>query len=250
MFGDRPYVMTIAGFDPTGGAGLTADIKTFEQNRVYGLAVCSGLTLQTEKNFYSVKWRSVKEVIHETDVLVQQYPVRAIKFGIVPSLDFLTECVLHIKKKLPALQIVVDPVWKSSTGFAFAAFDDHSQIKNLLQHITLLTPNLEELQQMAGNNNPGSFAQVLAQYTSLLVKGGHDAEKKGTDTFYDKKNIIEIKPNAYNVFPKHGSGCVLSASITAHLALGYDVYDACVNGKRYTETFLASNETLLGYHAA
>jgi len=177
--------------------------------------------------------------------------VGAVKFGIVPSMDFLTECVLHLQKLSPAIQIVVDPVWKSGTGFEFADFDNLSTLEKLLQHITLLTPNLDELQKMAGENNPVSFAKLLAQYTHVLVKGGHaQGEKLGVDVFYDGKQNREIKPNAYHVFPKHGSGCVLSAAIAAHLVLQYDVFDACVNAKRYTETFLSSNESLLGYHAA
>lgn len=251
MHGQRPYVLTIAGFDPSSGAGLTADLKTFEQNRVYGLALCTGLTLQTEDHFYSVSWRKTEDLKKEMEVLLQKYPVGVAKFGIVPSMDFLTECVLQLRKLNPGIQIVVDPVWKSGTGFEFAHFDNLSTLENLLRHITLFTPNLDELQKMAGENNPVSFAKVLAQYTPVLVKGGHArGEKLGVDVFYDGEQTREIKPNAYRVFPKHGSGCVLSASIAAHLALQYDVFDACVNAKRYTEAFLSSNESLLGYHAA
>lgn len=251
MHGERPYVLTIAGFDPTNGAGLTADVKTFEQNRVYGLAICTGLTLQTEDKFHSVQWRNVTDVKHEIEILLQKYPVKAIKFGIVPSLDFLSECVAFIKKISSSIPIVIDPVWKSGTGFEFAAFNDLAQLESLLKQVTLISPNLDEIRNMAGEHNPQSFAKVLAQYCHVLVKGGHAEDtKKGIDIFYDGDNTREIKPNATHVFPKHGSGCVLSASITAHLAMGYDVFDACVNGKRYVESFLASNPTLLGYHAA
>jgi hydroxymethylpyrimidine/phosphomethylpyrimidine kinase len=251
MHGQRPYVLTIAGFDPTSGAGLTADIKTFEQNRVYGLAVCTGITLQTDNQFFSVSWRKAEEVKKEIGILLHRFPVSVAKFGIVPSLEFLAECIAHLKKISPAIQIVVDPVWKSGTGFEFAVFNDLSRLEDLLKEITLLTPNRDELKEMAGENNPLSFAKVLARHTNILVKGGHaENEQRGTDLFYDDKRTREIKPNAYHVFPKHGSGCVLSAAIAAQLALQYDVYDACVNAKRYTETFLSSNESLLGYHAA
>lgn len=251
MHRQRPYVLTIAGFDPTNGAGLTADIKTFEQNRVYGLAVCTGITLQTDQRFFSVDWRPADEIKKEISVLLERFPVTVAKFGIVPSLDFLTECIAHLKKISPSIQIVVDPVWKSGTGFEFAAFNDLQQLEHMLKDITLLTPNRDELKEMAGENNPLSFAKVLAGYTNILVKGGHaDGEERGTDLFYDGKQIREITPDVRDVFPKHGSGCVLSAAIAAHLALENNVYEACVKAKRYTETFLSSNETLLGYHAA
>lgn len=263
MHGQRPYVLTIAGFDPSSGAGLTADIKTFEQNRVYGLAICTGLTLQTENQFFSVRWRDIRDVQNELNALLEKYPVTAVKFGIVPSIDWLIELTGIIHQKSAAIQIVVDPVWKSSTGFEFASFANREKLVQLLQNIVLITPNLDELTQMSGNQ-PGekgttAFLADITRYTNVLVKGGHDAEKTGTDVFYDarlnnsvgqEKKAREIKPNAHHVFPKHGSGCVLASAITAHLALQYDVFDACVNGKRYTETFLSSNESLLGYHVA
>jgi len=251
MHRQRPYVLTIAGFDPTNGAGLTADIKTFEQNRVYGLAVCTGITLQTDQQFFSVSWRKPDEVKKEIGALLERFPVNVVKFGIVPSLDFLIECIACLKKISPAIQIVVDPVWKSGGGFEFAAFNDLPQLERMLKDITLLTPNRDELKEMAGDNNPLSFAKVLAAYTNILVKGGHaEGGHRGTDLFYDGVQTREISPNADGVFPKHGSGCVLSAAIAAHLALQSDIYDACVKAKRYTETFLSSNESLLGYHAA
>jgi len=247
MHGQRPYVLTIAGFDPSSGAGLTADIKTFEQNKVYGLAICTGLTLQTENQFFSVQWRDIRDVQNELSALLEKYPITAVKFGIVPSIDWLITLTGMIRQKSATIQIVVDPVWKSRTGFEFADFKNHGKLQQLLQNITLITPNQEELTQMSGGKTT-DFIKEITQYTNVLVKGGHDTEKKGTDVFYDDKKAREIKPNAYHIFPKHGSGCVLASAITANLALQYDVFDACVNGKRYTEAFLSSNESLLGYH--
>lgn len=250
MHGQRPYVLTIAGFDPCSGAGLTADIKTFEQNRVYGLAICTGLTLQTENQFFSIQWRDLRDIKNELKVLLEKYPVAAVKFGIVPSLEWLVKLTDLIRDKNKDIQIVVDPVWKSSTGFTFAHFEQRDTLEKVLQNITLLTPNLHELTQMAGNTPREKYLEFLSEHTHVLLKGGHDETQKGTDIFYGKKETRTIKPNAFHVFDKHGSGCVLSSSITAHLAMQYDVFDACVNGKRYTEAFLASNPHLLGYHAA
>jgi len=112
---ERPYVLTIAGLDPGSGAGLTADIKTFEQLKVYGLAVCTGLTLQTEDEFISVSWRKIDDVKKEVDLLLFKYPVKVVKFGIVPSFDFLDQLVTFIKNFNEDIQIIVDPIWQSST---------------------------------------------------------------------------------------------------------------------------------------
>ena len=75
----KPFVLTVAGFDPCSGAGLSADLKTFEQIGVYGLAVCTGLTLQTESKFYSVEWRKLEDVSHEIMILFDNYNVKSVK---------------------------------------------------------------------------------------------------------------------------------------------------------------------------
>jgi len=247
---ERPYVLTIAGLDPCSGAGLTADIKTFEQLKVYGLAVCTGLTLQTEDEFISVTWRNIDEVKKEIDLLLFKYPVKAVKFGIVPSFDFLNRLVTFIKNFNPEIQIIIDPIWQSSTGVVFNP-DSVILDKNFLQKITLLTPNIPELKFMSKRKKPEEFINELVQYTTVLVKGGHKKEDVGIDTLYEKETSTDLVSfMEEEVYPKHGSGCVLSAAITAHLALGKDLKGACFSAKNYIEKFLRSNKSLLGFHAA
>ena len=89
----RPFVLTIAGFDPSGGAGVLADAKTFEQHRVYGFAVNTGNTIQTENEFYEMQWTDIDFILKSLDKLLQNYTVKAVKIGIVPSLDYLKEIV-------------------------------------------------------------------------------------------------------------------------------------------------------------
>lgn len=246
----RPYVLSIAGFDPSSGAGLTADIKTFEQLKAYGLALCTGLTLQSEEEFVSVKWRELEEVESELEFILEKYPVKAVKFGIVPSLVWLEKFVSIIRKKTGNLAIVVDPVWKSGTGFEFADITDISKLAHVLKQITLLTPNLEELKKISGGKDVLQTAKELSAYTAVLVKGGHSNDRKGTDLFFHSGNVTEIFPQHHTCTPKHGSGCVLSAAIAASLASTDDPLKACEEAKKYTEKFLSSNQSLLGYHAA
>ncbi|MBI2722751.1 MAG: hydroxymethylpyrimidine/phosphomethylpyrimidine kinase [Bacteroidetes bacterium] len=246
---ERPYALTIAGFDPCSGAGLTADIKTFEQLKVYGLAVCTGLTLQTEDEFVSVSWRDVKEVKKEVDFLLKKYPVKAVKFGIVPSFTFLEELVNLINDLNSDIKIVIDPISKASTGFSFNKND--LLLKNgFLEKITLLTPNIPELELMSRGENENLFINEISSYSNLLVKGGHKSVNVGTDVLYQKNSTSEFPSDILNATPKHGSGCVLSAAITAHLAMGKNVKQSCSDSKKYIEKFLISNKSLLGFHAS
>lgn len=243
----RPFVLSIAGFDPSAGAGVLADVKTFEQHNVYGLAICTGITLQTESEFHSVEWRKLETIIEEIKVLLKKYPVKAVKFGIIPSFEFLNNLVLEIKKINKNIFIVVDPVLKSSTGFEFSAANK-SSLEELMKHITVLTPNYDELKILANGTGIDPVIKGLSKRSSVLLKGGHNSEKQGTDVLYFEDEMKEISPFHKNIFPKHGSGCVLSAAICANLALGFSIEESCTKAKQYTEDFLLSNETLLGYH--
>jgi hydroxymethylpyrimidine/phosphomethylpyrimidine kinase len=247
MQAERPYVLTIAGFDPSSGAGLTADIKAFEQSKVYGLAVCTGLTLQTEDKFHSVTWRELNDVKKEVDVLLRKYPVKAVKFGIVPSFNFLLELVSDIKEHQSSIQIVVDPVWRTSTGFEL---NRQNVSASSFKDITLLTPNVPELEFLAGRTKASDFLNQLSSFTNILLKGGHATEKIGTDILYTAHSQTEFEPSEKAVHSKHGSGCVLSAVVTAELAKGKILEDACREAKKYIEKFLKTNKSLLGYHAA
>ncbi len=104
---------------------------------------------------------------------------------------------------------------------------------------------------MRGKKNVEEFINDLVQYTNVLLKGGHKKEDVGIDTLYQKETSTDIVSFMEGpVYPKHGSGCVLSAAITAHLALGKDLKTACFEAKNYIEMFLKSNKSLLGFHAA
>lgn len=249
MQNERPYVLTIAGFDPCSGAGLTADIKTFEQLKVYGLALCSGLTLQTEDQFFSIEWRNDETVKTELETLLKKYPVAAVKFGIVPSVNFIKKMVKVIKNINPNTFIIIDPIWKSSTGFTFNE-SDISQDISFLEQVDLITPNTKEMEFIANGKNQIDAINEIRNHCDILLKGGHNETKTGVDTLFQKNNSIELHPDKTKLHAKHGSGCVLSSAITSYLALGNNMETSCRKGKAYIENFLNSNESLLGYHVA
>ncbi len=248
MSAERKYVMSIAGFDPSGGAGLQADIKTFEQHKVYGLSVNTANTLQTATKFHSIQWMELKEVLNAIDVLLNEYPVKVIKTGIAPSFDFLFQIVSHIKKINAEIKIIVDPIIQSSTGFDFQKDNQRKKLVDILSTIFLITPNIEEAMILTNNKDAKKSAIELSKHCNVLLKGGHSDNERGVDYLYTDDTCFELRPTKMNVSAKHGSGCVLSAAITSNLALGFDLKTACIKAKKYVEQFLNSNKTLLGYH--
>lgn len=246
---NRPGTLSIAGFDPSGGAGILADIKTFEQLKVLGFAVNTGITIQTENFFHSVSWRPIEEILNLVGILLNEYNISVVKTGIFESLEYLDEVINLVKSWSNHIKIVVDPVIKSSTGFEF--LKDHSidNWKRILQNIDLLTPNIPEIISITGHENYETAAKEVSRCCNVFLKGGHSESKPGYDYLYTEKDCITFEPFRKGVSPKHGSGCVLSAAITANMANGKDLIQSCREAKIYTEKFLKSNETLLGYHA-
>jgi hydroxymethylpyrimidine/phosphomethylpyrimidine kinase len=249
MSANRPIVLTIAGFDPSAGAGILADIKTFEQHRVQGFAIQTANTIQTEDTFYEIQWTTLDFVLHSIEVLFEKNNIKVVKIGIVPSLDFLKEIVFFIKRLSPKTKIVWDTVLKSSTNFDFLTISNQSVLTEILIQIDLITPNFNEISQLSPKSNiPTNIAEWVSKYCAVLLKGGHNPNEIGVDYLYQKNEIIRLLPNELLLTEKHGSGCVLSAAITANLALESTLKTACINAKKYIETYLQSNHTKLGYH--
>ena len=249
MQSSRPIVLSIAGLDPCGGAGLLADIKTFEQHKVYGLGIATAITVQTDSSFYSARWEGSIAIMDSLEKLFLTYKVQAVKIGIIENVDVMGKIITIIQKMAPEIKIIWDPVFKSSTGFNFWDTIDHSKLFELLSKVCLVTPNIPEALQLLPTADAKKSAAELSAYCRVLLTGGHSGIERGTDYLFTNKGEEKINGNNnIRIFPKHGSGCVLSAAITANIALGFDIVTACTNAKLYVEEFLSSNKTLLGYH--
>ena len=249
MDANRPIVLSVAGFDPSGGAGLLADIKTFEQLKVYGLGISTAQTVQTENKFFAIRWVDENDILQSLETMLSHYPVSAIKIGIVESINTLNRIVSFIHKKNAAIKIVADTVIKSSSGFYFWNEKmNKTVLAGILPKIFLITPNYNEAMKLMSSPDAKEAAQKLSAYCRVLLKGGHSSEEPGVDYLYIKNEVMKLEATTTDVSPKHGSGCVLSAAITANLSLGLDLLTSCTNAKKYIEQFLSSNKTLLGYH--
>jgi len=241
-------VLSIAGFDPSGGAGILADIKTFDANQVYGMGVLSALTFQNDILFEGLRWIEADEILQQVSVLQKRFEFSAVKIGLIRDLEVLEVIVNALKQALPECQIIWDPIVKASAGFQFHNQFEREQLFAVLEQCFLITPNTEEVTFLAGIDNPMEAARLLAKHCSVLLKGGHSKEEPGVDYLFSQNQIEKIFPTGKEVFPKHGSGCVLSAAIVSDLSKGNDLITSCRDAKIYIEQFLSSNKTLLGTH--
>lgn len=247
MSENRPFALTIAGLDPSGGAGILADVKTFEQHKIAGFAIVTANTIQTEHKFYEIEWMGLSFVLRSIEALFQSYKIDAVKIGIVPSIQYLREIVSTIKRISPESKIVWDPVLKSTTEFEFMNIENHLELNKILSQIDLITPNYNEIEILF----PGFVSKKIwlnAIPTSILLKGGHNETAIGTDRLFLKNEILDLLPTQKKCFEKHGSGCVLSSAIASNLALNQTIKEACKNAKIYIEKYLSSTSTLIGYH--
>jgi len=244
MSTDRPFALTIAGLDPSGGAGILADIKTFEQHKVTGFAISTANTIQTENQFYEIQWTDLSFVIRSIETLFLNYNISAVKIGIVSSLYDLNRIVSTIKLLSPSTKIIWDPVLKSTTKFEFMNIEDRLDLNKILSKIDLITPNYQEAEILF----PDFISKENEFSTNILLKGGHNEKALGTDRLFLKDEVLELLPSEKKCFEKHGSGCVLSSAIASNLALNQTLKEACKNAKIYIENYLSSTPTLIGYH--
>jgi hydroxymethylpyrimidine/phosphomethylpyrimidine kinase len=248
---DRPIVLSIAGFDPCGGAGVLADIKTFEQQRCLGMAINTAYTNQVEDCFISVKWAAPDEIITPLHALMNRYQIDFVKIGIIENLNVLYEIVQVLKQKNKQVKIIWDPVLAASDNFTFLESVDRQQLKDILKEVYLITPNTQEAIILSGHPDEMTAAKELSIYCHVLLKGGHSQTEKGNDHLFYNNQCLKIKAGASRALaPKHGSGCILSSALTANLALGNDPESACKKAKQYIENALNSNPNLLAYHVA
>jgi len=248
MSENRPFVLTIAGLDPSGGAGILADIKTFEQHKVNGFAISTANTIQTENQFYEIQWTDLSFVIRSIETLFLNYKISVVKIGILSSLYDLSKIVSTIKLLSPSTKIVWDPVLKSTTKFEFLNIKDYLDLNNIISKIHLLTPNYHEIEILFPGFISKNYGKENQISTHILLKGGHNETALGTDLLFLKNEILELSPSNKECFEKHGSGCVLSSAIASNLALNQTLSEACKNAKNYIENYLSSTSTLIGHH--
>jgi len=240
-----PKVLTIAGFDPTAGAGLLADIKTLEQWQTYGMSIITANTMQTADRFMANHWVHPEQIIEQATLLLKSYQFAAIKIGIIQSASLLYKLIGKIRNQQSEVPIVWDPVLSASAGFTFHKQLHSRELASILQNITLMTPNVPEAEALFGKQP--IRAAVDKWGCPILLKGGHTKGNLITDRLFQGSEEISFS-HPRIASEKHGTGCVLSSSIAAALAHGKSMPQACQAAQNYISQFIASSPSKLGYH--
>lgn len=243
------FILTIAGHDPSGGAGITSDIKTFEAHGLYGLSVCTAITVQNDIDFKQCIWVDQEVIIDQIETLFERFQINVVKIGILKSWEQIVIVTQRLHSLNPAVKIILDPVIKASAGFDFHSTEDQEILDRIWGNCFIVTPNYDEIKQLYPSMQVDQTIQHLNTFTHIYLKGGHRTDKKGWDSLYNlKTGSTEIPPGAPHIFEKHGSGCVLSSALASQIAIGATLLEASRKAKSYTENFLNSNDSLLGTH--
>lgn len=239
-------VLSIAGFDPSAGAGVLADVKTFEANGVYGMAVVAALTWQNDTEFDRVQWVPVHDIKEQVLVLLRRFTITHIKIGLVESVSVLQEIVDFLHSVIQNPVIVYDPILRASAGYEF--HNSPVLMTQALSGICCITPNLPEAALIWNTHELNEVLEGVSETTNVYLKGGHADGDTVTDLLYTADHTYAFPNDRIQNGAKHGSGCVLSAALTAQLAKGHDIATASELANVYTHRFLGSTTTLLGIH--
>lgn len=249
MLQTRPFVLSLAGFDPSGGAGILADIKTVENHQVYGVGILTANTIQTEDSFVAIRWEKCDYVLQQLEAVAKRYQPQVVKIGIVESGSDLLHYIEMIKRCVPQAFILWDPVLRSSTQFDFTAHIDKQTLLAILHQIDLITPNYMEMNQLIDTDaTPIEKAESLRGICGVLLKGGHHPKTKAVDQLFTADEIHTFYPQRVFSQSKHGTGCIFSSAIASYIALEYPLNQAIHKAKKYVEQTIASNSSLLAYH--
>ena len=245
----RPVALTIAGSDPSGGAGIQADLKTFHQFGVYGEAVLTLLTVQNTTSVDRVECLEPEFVLEQLRAVLDDIPPDAAKTGALGNVGII-EAIAGAAELFP-FPLVVDPVMVSKHGAALVSADARSAIaRKLIPRAALITPNLEEAAALTGVEirNEGGMRDAVLRLRqmgarSILVKGGH-LIGAATDILLDGEDWYEFPAPRIDTNHTHGTGCTFSAAITAELAGGAAIPNAVARAKTFIWEAIRSNPGL------
>ena len=235
-------VMTIAGSDSGGGAGIQADLKTFAALGCYGMSVITALTAQNTQGVKAVHPTPVTFVRAQLEALFEDIGAEAVKIGMLHSGE-MVETVTDMLKKHHAKNIVLDPVMTAQSGDALTSVDAFEAVKeHLLPLATVLTPNLPEARLFLNReiNNLEEMHQAARDLAdlgtrSVLIKGGHLNTQDSTDILYIRQEdrFVVLQGDRIETHNNHGTGCTLSSAVASFLARRFPLEEASRSAKEY-----------------
>ncbi|MFS0784582.1 bifunctional hydroxymethylpyrimidine kinase/phosphomethylpyrimidine kinase [Bacillus sp. 1P06AnD] len=235
----RKAVLSIAGSDSSGGAGIQADVKTCSALGVYGMSVITAITAQNTKGVSLVEDVSPQLVAEQVKMVMDDIFPESIKIGMVSSAAII-ESVAAVLEKYPIRNLVVDPVMVSKSGYHLLSLDAECALTEVLLPLAdLVTPNIPEAEVLSGmkihslGDMEKAARKILMSGPSMvLVKGGH-LSGAAKDILVSKDSVRVFQSERIGKPNTHGTGCTLSSAIAAHLALGFQMEEAVELSKRY-----------------
>jgi hydroxymethylpyrimidine/phosphomethylpyrimidine kinase len=218
-------VLSIAGSDSGGGAGIQADLKAFAACGVHGMTAITALTAQNTVTVDSVAAVAPETIIAQVRAVARDIGVDAVKIGMLGTVATI-EAVVTALDELPAgTPIVLDPVMVSESGSRLLEDDARDAlVQRLLPRVTVVTPNVPEARVITGDDESNAPALARAIHALgprvVVVTGGH--REQATDVLFDGSALVEIPGERFPDGAAHGSGCTHSSALAAHLALGHD----------------------------
>lgn len=230
--------LSIAGTDPSGGAGVMADLKSFHSRGVYGMAAITSVVAQNSLGVQNIEHVSTEILEEQLNSVYNDIRPYSIKTGMLPTLEHIEVVEKYLSREIP---YVLDPVMVSTSGHRL--IDEKAQkilVNKLLSKATLVTPNIPETKELVGFSveteddidKAGKIILDELGCKAVLIKGGH--LDTVTDYLFSKNQAKKVYTGVrYNTPHTHGTGCTLSAVITAELAKGKSIEDAVSIGKKF-----------------
>jgi len=233
--------LTIAGSDSCGGAGIQADLKTFQAHGVFGMSAITAVTVQNTQKVYAVQEMRPDIVHDQITCLFDDIEIHAVKIGMVSAVA-LIEAIADALKSVKRPPVVLDPVMISKSGYHLLRQDaQDALVRNLFPLAGVVTPNILEAEALVDqkirtvDQMKDSARKIVGELGAarVVVKGGHLGEEEATDILYDGSDFRELKSGWVETKNTHGTGCTFSSAIAANMALGRDFFDAVTCAKRY-----------------
>lgn len=236
--------LTIAGSDSSGGAGIQADLKTFQAFHVYGASAITALTAQNTAGVYDIQPSRPDIVKSQIRAVLSDLPVKAAKTGMLFSseiMDAFIEEWSRPENHTDGIPLIVDPVMISTSGNRLISEDAEKLYFKIFNLAYLITPNLPEASSLLGREiaSEDEMRDALRELhlkikTNILIKGGHLKNgSQALDILYDGKDFTEFKSEFIESRNTHGTGCTLSAAVTACIAGGMDIKEAVQTAKNF-----------------
>jgi hydroxymethylpyrimidine/phosphomethylpyrimidine kinase len=232
--------LTIAGSDSSGGAGIQADLKTFQAHGVFGMTAITAVTVQNTQKVYDIQEMSPDIVKGQILCLFDDITIHAVKIGMVSDVA-LIEVIAEALEQVDRPPVVLDPVMISKSGYALLK-DEAQQalVARLFPLAEVVTPNIFEAERLVGHGIGSAddmrtaAREILALGArKVVVKGGHLGDARATDVVYDGRTFRELSSPRFDTPNTHGTGCTFSSAIAANLALGHPFFDAVARAKTY-----------------